>query len=661
MDEQQQQQYHAIKALVDSGADLKFALEHHHINEQQWQNWVDEQSKVPSLDSVEYQYALETINTTAQTVRNLMLTFISVLTFIIIMVLSTNDKVLFLNSTIMMPLLNIGLPADKFFFIAPLLILFLHANLVFNLYVLVHKAGAFKFVDADYFFPFILLQSGKRSKLTNAVKNIGMFLLAMLSFIPFYVLIWITHHLAIYQDHWLTILHKVTVFAEFTFFFFVLFLMARTEYKQAKKKQEIKIKRRLFQSHLVGFVGFVAILTSALTVPIADECDSVLNKQYNPGEVCKNTAAVSESLPGTSSKLNFSFPSGSDFSHSKPIPIWQYNNALGDLNELDEPLQEQALEQYISRFTKGVDLSERNLRFLSCPECNLQRADLRQADLSGAFLVQSDLSWSDLTKGKLVGANLSLAKLDNVTLTGATIIGGLFFQSSFNKVDLSNARFERVYFQNSQFISQSKTIFYLRMYNSAFKRHDRYVPEPTYSSEFIGGMHRVEFCDLNAEGLLITGRVADEISGHHNYLRVHFSNLSSGLIGNTVLNSVSLQFVDFSDTQFEEVYLSGANRFNELNVTGALFKNSKLNQSGAFADAMCLRLDEEGAAIPPKTELLGISNTIERKRWPLCRPWLKKPIPCGDEQKMKALIAITQQQPVQYCHINNAGVCVVKK
>jgi uncharacterized protein YjbI with pentapeptide repeats len=174
-------------------------------------------------------------------------------------------------------------------------------------------------------------------------------------------------------------------------------------------------------------------------------------------------------------------------------------------------------------------------------------------------------------------------------------------------------------------------------------------------------MHRVEFCDLNAEGSLITGRVADEISGHHNYWRVHFSNLSSGLIGSTVFNSVSLQFVDFSDTRFEEVYLSGANRFNELNVTGALFKNSKLSQSGTFADAMCLRLDEEGAAIPPQAEQLGITNTLEREKWALCRPWPKAPIPCGNEQKMKALIADTLKQPVQYCHINKDGVCVEKK
>jgi uncharacterized protein YjbI with pentapeptide repeats len=103
----------------------------------------------------------------------------------------------------------------------------------------------------------------------------------------------------------------------------------------------------------------------------------------------------------------------------------------------------------------GADLCEAHLREAHLSMADLRRADLRGADLNGAHLSGAMLSGAILGGARLLGANLSravlsgavlsratllLATLSRADLRGADLSGAIVGNTSFDDLDLSEAK-----------------------------------------------------------------------------------------------------------------------------------------------------------------------------------------------------------------------------
>lgn len=662
MDEQDKQKYQAIEKLIKSGVFELYALKQHGVSLEQWRQW-QEASKPPDIESAEYQYALDTINTTAQTVRNLMITFVFVLTFIAVMALSADDRMLFLNEKIMVPLLNIGLPADKFFFIAPLLLLILHGNFTFNLYVLMHKIRSFEYIDSNLYFPFLLLQSNKRSNLVGPVKTVGLFLMSVISIAPFYFLIWITYRLAIIQEEWLTNSHKVFVTAEFALLIFIMVLVSKSDYEKEKRKNSTKIKRKLFIGNLSGFLAFLSFLIPALLVPIADSCST--QELSKIGKICKDKSSNIVFLPGTDVKRHFEFPAYSDFTLSKPQPTWQYNQPVQFDNQ--EPSRK-FLKQYISQFSKGHNFSDRNLRYLKCRWCSLQNSDFTSADLSGADLSISGLTRSDLTNTNFYGSKLVSTEFGEARLIQTNFNSANLQYATFRNSDIRGATFNKTSLEGTQFIADKNHMFAIEIYHSSSvlnpNRYYNYFKntekgrdsKKILGTQFLGSFHSSTFCNFKGLRSTIKGFYKDTYPSHISNLSIYFSDLSQGYIGEIKIKDSHWHFVDLRYTEIDRLILE-QNQFDELNVTNTKFSKVNISNHDLFKNAMCLTPDRQGKATPPFSHEPQLAKVLARDKWPICRPWPIRPIPCGSDKEMKSLIEKQLQLPREYCYVGKDGLC----
>ncbi len=73
-----------------------------------------------------------------------------------------------------------------------------------------------------------------------------------------------------------------------------------------------------------------------------------------------------------------------------------------------------------------------------CPNCNLEKSDLRQADLVGANLKGANLNGADLSGANLRRANLEGAQLKGANLKGANLPGAILKGANLTEADLSD-------------------------------------------------------------------------------------------------------------------------------------------------------------------------------------------------------------------------------
>ena len=97
------------------------------------------------------------------------------------------------------------------------------------------------------------------------------------------------------------------------------------------------------------------------------------------------------------------------------------------------------LENNITAYLSGANLSSANLSGANLSGANLHYADLSGANLSDANLYGADLSGAYLSGANLSGANLSRANLSDANLYGADLSG-----ANLHYADLSGAYLSKI-------------------------------------------------------------------------------------------------------------------------------------------------------------------------------------------------------------------------
>ena len=100
--------------------------------------------------------------------------------------------------------------------------------------------------------------------------------------------------------------------------------------------------------------------------------------------------------------------------------------------------EEKALEKY----TRGLDLIRRDLRYADLAYADLRRADLRWAELQGANLWGADLRGVNLFSADLEGAVLSSANLNGAQLNHADLKRAELKEAELQATDFSNANLQ---------------------------------------------------------------------------------------------------------------------------------------------------------------------------------------------------------------------------
>jgi uncharacterized protein YjbI with pentapeptide repeats len=378
----------------------------------------------------------------------LMITFLLSCLYFGITVTSTTHRLLLLGGSLKLPLLDVLIPLEGFYVVAPAIILCIHVYLLLQYHVLVRRLlnpwttrlGE----DVDYFlFPAIpVLRHVLRQEEPWISRLIRLGLILINVALPILVLCLAQYCFLPYHSFWITFWHQIILILDLVaiWYFFIV------------------IRRRLIDSKLLGEqsspsqpLPWRRLLTRRLLTMV---CASILIVFFS------FFLAI---VPGTWFELFTE--------RSFHLPGFQRNLKLSDqLLIVEEPSQEviasfagrspeSSRQSIYLRFAVGARLLGRDLRYADLEQAKLFNADLRGADLRDARLVGADLSGANLNPQEhltllhqarsawksdriariLETGEFEPTRLDGANLTEANFEGAKMILTSMVRSDLQGA------------------------------------------------------------------------------------------------------------------------------------------------------------------------------------------------------------------------------
>ncbi len=365
----------------------------------------------------------------SQMVRNRLIFFLLFLVYLLLGILSTSDKMLYMETPIKMPLLNLDLPIISFYTFMPLFVLVLQFNL---LYIVSQYKRRFMNVCDKYgkeeirSLPFGLLEGAiySENRLSFFLKVVINFLL--FAFAPI-ILIFFYFRFTDYQDF---------VISSWNLFAVIISTIISGLFSP------------LFNSSKSKKV-FIRIIISVIVLGLLYYHLEIVRVFTNKGSSFKELEKVyigSKIIPKLEVDSEFLIPIDRD--------------KLELLKDLDDLEDGKALLQYNIPFNqenrnfiyanfsnsimiktnfKGCDFRKAYLSGANFQEADLCRTNLQGADLSGTNLQKADLSEANLKGANLSGANLKGANLSRANLKGANLKGANLSEANLERANLKGA------------------------------------------------------------------------------------------------------------------------------------------------------------------------------------------------------------------------------
>lgn len=408
----------------------------------------------------------KTINVSSSKNNNFLIFFTIFMLYILISVLGTTDLMLLLPEHMFkMPLINFDLNLIAFYILAPIMLVMLHFNILFNYnrYLkkidIQHKKINMDTLDPSiYGYAYSMISRGFDGFLIN------LFLWIWIYIIPLTVLIFIYLRFADYHDNTITIFHLVMVLLDICLIFLSFF------YNNIHLKHQQKAVRYLsYLFHALFAVVFILagvyhyfifkpVINNKLDTRIKLDtkkgiCDNYIDQMYD-FIVDKNESFTipSSCFP----RLVVNEAEMAKISHSALyLPRFLVEDNNKNKNTSSTEKEKQLILEYGSR----SNLRQRNLRYANLYGCILTRADLTGSDLQSSDLRKSHLQaakliYANLSDANLMGAKLDKAEFKDANLTGAnltsavsregqfpssTFINSIMIATNFKKADFSEA------------------------------------------------------------------------------------------------------------------------------------------------------------------------------------------------------------------------------
>ncbi len=441
------------------------------------------------------EHLLESANDSARHFRNVYLAYLTVMIYIFIIVLSTEQELLFRAGGKQLPLIHISVPIVAFFTWMPWALLVLHFYLLIQVTFLSDKVRLYRQEINDRLIskedirkakmllaPVPLVHILVEEKAKSILYAILLYLIVFVSLVVFPLIVLIVAQMKFlpYQNEDITLAHSIAVMIDiFLLWCFGLYVFRSHKEKRFKNiwKSAYDIARvitsrqylakwfkNIWKKVILLLVIVILAIMSIFTIIFIFGC------LYIPNDKINTTLMISECpynwYQVVEETLNF--PSYFNLPRSKlvkkePAPellaayikeekdliepgssIWcQYADPL-DLkrrNFRKAQLEGAALCEAILPNADFTDASLKNASLISTDlrDANLTEAGLRQANLTKAVLTEADLIRSDLRQAILTEADLRQANLTKAVLTEADLRQMNLTKANFTKAVLIEA------------------------------------------------------------------------------------------------------------------------------------------------------------------------------------------------------------------------------
>ncbi|RLA76626.1 MAG: hypothetical protein DRG78_18685 [Epsilonproteobacteria bacterium] len=444
--------------------------------------------------------------------------------YIFVSVLNTTDLMLLLPvDTFKMPLIGFELDLIYFYVLAPLILILLHFNILFNYHEHLRKLDAYKgeftieTIDSSmYNYVYISLKHGlRKGKVIKVVLWLLVYLFPLLVFVAIY------QRFADYHHQGITLLHLIIILIDIILICFYLYV--NSSYLQ----------RTLSFWIFVGLSIVIGILElsyfSIFFYPLVSDYESKLiskNKNWYAKKVC---SAHRLFLGPDRNQPKDCFPRivVTDKDIVKISKSSMYIPSLfSKYGKMDKDL--------ILRFGARVNLANRNLRYANLQNCILTRADMHNTQLQAANLNYTHLQAVKFDNAKLQDANMREVKLQkaefiNTQLQGASLVSADMTRASF--YDESNLSYAHM---------QGTTLLMTEF-------GDSYLVYADFRS---AKLNETEFFNVNLRG----------------------ASFKKAKVTNVLFSESQLESIDFSGAHLTEV------KFFKDNLSGALFQKAKLSE-----------------------------------------------------------------------------------
>jgi uncharacterized protein YjbI with pentapeptide repeats len=408
----------------------------------------------------------------------LWLSYLFVLFYLAIAAGAVTHADLFLENPVKLPFLNVELPLLAFFFLAPILFLFVHAYTLVHLVFLTDKAKRFDQalsaqigddsvvakapndprvaaiagirgqLPSNIFIQFLAGPRDRRGGSfgwllrliawsTLAVSPILLLLLLQLQFLPF--------HLS-----WITWTHRLALTVDFVLLW-CLWRMILSG-RDSVTPQPVAVW---------GWRGIGAFLTALVvlfswfvaTFPGEAEHDLLAKWDASGRAVSLRNQIFQSDVDGTTRRRVLPL--------SNTLVLTGFNIYEGlNIDDPDKLKGRDFIFRARGRNLRGaifdfavlpkVDFTGTELEGASLPNVQLQGASLDHAQLQGALLLEARLQGASLIRAQLQGASLSSAKLQGAALTGAWLEGAGLWGAQLQGVSLDLARLKSAVLLNAQ-------------------------------------------------------------------------------------------------------------------------------------------------------------------------------------------------------------------
>lgn len=416
-----------------------------------------EAAKLPAPKGTNPEQLLSSLNTIAQRVQSLWISFISFGAYLTITVLGTTHRVLLLEEGVRLPIFNIDLPLTKFYLIAPAFLLIFHFYVLTQLMLLARLASAFNAaVDGPGLTDperdalrmrldnsvFLQLLSGAAPErkganrwlmlfiavLTIVILPVTLFLLIQLQFLP-------------YQDKQFTTFHRLLLCVDMLMVFILWPFYSRTgglpslkpfvdtENRKAVAASLRRFVRALIAPAVVGIFSWcIAVMPneSLYENPITRipahavaHLDALENWSAEPHDLVPQFIADAiNSASGATSRYIISWrDKPRDSENAKPVDTFSFTELLFELR-VDYVTSTQ-LGFFSNRIVlPGQSISnEKLVREADDAEKNTKPGEQRTVhQFRGRYLINAVLEGADLRRSDFTGAHLNYATLKGASL-----------------------------------------------------------------------------------------------------------------------------------------------------------------------------------------------------------------------------------------------------
>lgn len=430
------------------------------------------------------------LNNSANKTNTNLIFFFSFGLYVYISVLNTSDIALLLpRHSFKMPFIDFELGLLHFYTLAPLLLLLLHFNLLFNHFKNIEKLDKYKNkIDLTTINPslygFSFIKGGNyQGFMINIMLYMLLYILPLIVFITMYI------RFADYHHQFITPLHLFIIIIDIGFIFSSIFLTSKHTYLPTGKLHYLKIGFFIILFTLTGYTMvkyYKDYFYPVASMPYNASYSKNIKKSYE-GYLCRIIRSISnddECYP----RLIVTEEEMAKISKSA-LYIPRY---LTMKNTNKENIEHDLIIKHGTR----IDLSKRNLRYAilkgniltranlrstqlqaaNLIDAHMQAVDLENADLENAIMMYTKLEYAYLGGTNLQGANLASAHMQNIktgnpytfsnfsnakftvtTLNNVNLKRANLTGTNFNNVNLTGSSFVRATITSSQFINANLT------------------------------------------------------------------------------------------------------------------------------------------------------------------------------------------------------------